>query len=258
MSIIPSTNCIQCFFEPCINSLSGFPVGEVDVYFGITNELHSKHPDLENSITSNERLRAEKFHYPEDRYTYIYCHGLLRSILSKKLRKDTSEIVFSYDKNNKPGLIGNPCYFNITNDRGAFAFVISKYFYAGIDIEKADRRIDFIPIINTFFNSAECEFILRSKVNTQEDFILLWTRKEALLKAIGTGIITNLKQVTVSEEINIIYKESFDNQIIEPLYDEHFIYSEKVQEYYLSVAIPQKTDINLHQINEENINSYLT
>jgi len=258
MSIIVSTKCVQCSFVPDTGRSSNFPVGEVDVYFGITNELHSKHPALENNITSNERLRAEKLHYPEDRYTYIYCHGLLRSILSKKLRKDPSEVVFCCDKNNKPGLIGNPCYFNITNDRGVFAFVISKYFYAGIDIEKADRRIDFVPIMNTYFNSVEREFILGSKVNAQENFILLWTRKEALLKAIGTGIITNLKQVTVSEEKNIINKESFDNQIIESVYDEHFIYSEKVHEYYLSIAIPQKAEINLHQINEENIISYLT
>jgi phosphopantetheinyl transferase len=112
--------------------------------------------------------------------------------------------------------------------------------------------------MNTYFNSVEREFILGSKVNAQENFILLWTRKEALLKAIGTGIITNLKQVTVSEEKNIINKESFDNQIIESVYDEHFIYSEKVHEYYLSIAIPQKAEINLHQINEENIISYLT
>lgn len=256
--IIPSSRCIKCFFEPGISSSSYFPMDEVEVYYGISNDLHSQYTDLEKYINREESLRANKFRFSEDRYTYICCHGLLRSILSEKLQKNPLEIIFNYDRNNKPGLIGNPYYFNITNDRGAFAFVISKYFYAGIDMEKVNRTIDYLPIINNYFSDKERKIILESNDRAYEKFILLWTRKEALLKALGTGIINNLTQVEVSENENIIYKESFDNQIIEPVYNEHFIYSEKVLKYYLSIAIPQKAVIKLHQINEENIISYLT
>lgn len=258
MPIIPSSRCIKCFFEPDIKRSSYFPMDEVEVYYGISNDLYSQHPDLEKYISQEESLRAKMFRFPEDRYTYISCHGLLRSILSEKLRKNPLELVFYYDKNNKPGLIGNSYYFNITNDRGAFAFVISKYFYAGIDMEKINRTIDYLPIINNYFSDKERKLILESNDRAYEKFILLWTRKEALLKALGTGIINNLTQVEVSENENIIYKESFDNQIVESVYDEHFIYSEKVLEYYLSIAIPQKADIKLNQINEENIISYLS
>ena len=42
-------------------------------------------------------------------------------------------------------------------------------------------------------------YICRSKEEAIDRFFLLWTRKEALLKALGTGIINNLKRVNVSE-----------------------------------------------------------
>lgn len=256
MSVISYRSCIECSFESKANISANFPLNEIEVYYGITKDLCSEYSNLENYLTQDERLRADKFHFIEDRNTYISCHGLLRSILSKKLKKNPLEIIFLNDKNNKPGLIGNPLYFNITHVRNAFAFVISKHFYVGIDMENADQSIDFIPIINTFFSNEERKFILGSQADAQERFFLLWTRKEALLKAIGTGIITNLPQIEVSEKENIIYKKSFDNLICDSVYNEHFIYSEKVLNYYLSIAIPQKAEIILNQLKEENFKSY--
>lgn len=231
--------------------------GELEVYYAQTKELSSGYSNLQNLITNDERLRADKFHFIEDRDTFITCHGLLRSILAKKLKKNPFEITFLNDKNNKPGLIGNPLYFNITHVREAFAFAISKHFYVGIDMENADRSIDFIPIINTFFSNEERKFILESQADAQERFFLLWTRKEALLKAIGTGIITNLPQIEVSERENIIYKKLFYNLICDSVYNKHFIYSERVLNYYLSIAVPQKVVIVMNPLNQVNIGYYL-
>lgn len=256
MSIIPSNCCIQCCFEANSNKSANFSAKEVEVFYGITKDIYSIHTDLENYITRDEKLRADKFHFIEDRNTYISCHGMLRLILSKKLNKNPKEIIFLNDINNKPGLNRNPLYFNITHAREAFAFVISKHFYAGIDMENADRRIDLIPILNTFFSNKERKFILESKIDTKKRFFLLWTRKEALLKAIGTGITTNLPQVEVSEKENIIYKKSFNNSICDSVYNEHFIYSGKVLNYYLSIALPQKAVIILNHLKGKNFKSY--
>jgi 4'-phosphopantetheinyl transferase len=258
MLTISSTNCIKCFFKPDTKRSSDFSKGLVEVYYGFTGQPGLNYSDLENYISRDEKLRAERFLFDEDRYTYISCHGLLRAVLSEKLGKQPLEIAYTYDSNNKPGLEGNPYYFNITHDRGAFALVVSKYFYAGIDIERADRSIDFIPIIKTNFSKKESKFILKMQSDAQENFILLWTRKEALLKAIGTGIVSDLTKIEVSESENIIYKESFDNIIEGSVYNEHFIYSIKLSNYYLSITIPQQEEIKLFHINGENINSYLT
>ncbi len=257
MSVISSNSCIQCYFEANVNSSASFPLSELEVFYGITKDLSSTRLDLVNYLTRDEKLRADKFRFTEDRDTYILCHGLLRSILSKKLKKNPSEAVFITDKNNKPGLVGNPLYFNITHNRDAFAFAISKHFYVGIDIENADQNIEFIPIINSYFGNEECKFILESQSDAQNRFFLLWTRKEALLKALGTGIAIDLTQIEVSKNKNKISEESFDNLLCYPVYNEHFIYSRKVTNFFLSVAIPQKAKIILNQINETNMAKYV-
>jgi phosphopantetheinyl transferase len=258
ISVKPSRKFIKCIFEPEIKRSYDFPLSVVEVFYGTTKSLYPKHPELESYISQDEKIRAGKFHISEDRDTYISCHGLLRSVISRKIKKKPSEIVFYYERSHKPGLTGNPLYFNMTHVRGAFAFVISNCFYAGIDMENTDRSIDIMPIINTFFSNEDRNYIFDSGINTQEIFSLLWTRKEALLKAIGTGILNNLAQITVSGKRNIIYRKVFDNHLDKSVSDVHYIYSERLLDYYISVAVPQKTFINITQINEENIISFLS
>ena len=187
--------------------------------------------------------------------TYISCHALLRLVLSKTLNKEPLEVRFFNELYNKPALLGNPLYFNISHTKGAFAFVVSNNHYVGIDLEKVSKIIDFTSIIETYFSSCEREYILESKAEALDRFFLLWTRKEALLKALGTGIIDNLKQVEVLE--NIIRREVFDNLIADCLFDDHFIYSTNLSNHFLSVAIPQRGKVLLYQINNEIINLYI-
>jgi 4'-phosphopantetheinyl transferase len=258
MSIIPASKCISCFFEPYTDRSYSFPAGEVEVFYGITKDLCLQKTYLENYLSLEQKIRAGRFHCLEEQDTYICCHGLLRLILSDKLKKDPNDIVLNYDENNKPGLSGNPIYFNITHTNGAFAFVISKYFYVGIDMENTDRSIDFVTIINTYFSNIERNYVLSSGNNKQELFYLLWTRKEALLKAIGTGLTTTLTQFEVSENDNTILTETFDNNVLESIQNEHFIYSEKVLKYILSISIPQKADIYINQVHTKDITYYLS
>jgi 4'-phosphopantetheinyl transferase len=257
MLIIPSSSFVQCYFEADVSKSASLPLSDLEVYYGITKNLFSKQMDLGNFLTNDERSRAEKFLFDEDRNTYLICHGLLRMILSWKLNKNPLEVTFTIDENSKPGLDGNPLYFNITHVRDAFAIAISKHYYVGIDMENWDQDIDFLPIIKEYFSIRECKFILETKTDSQDRFFLLWTRKEALLKAIGTGIVTDLAQIEVVNRKNKISIRLFDSVACQSLYNEHYIYSLKVTDYFISVAIPRRVKVVLNQINETNIAAYL-
>lgn len=232
-------------------------LNRVEVFYAKTIDLITGYPDFKNYITKDEQLRADRFHFEEDMETYISCHALLRLILSRKLNKEPLEIIFVNELYNKPGLSGNPLYFNITHTRDAFAFATSKNFHVGIDLEKISREIDFISIIETYFSKREREYILGSQFEARDRFFHLWTRKEALLKALGTGIITDLTQVEVSEHESFVNKKSPGKLVFDSAFNDHFIYSKKFLNYYLSIAIPQKVEIRFIHINEENIKSYL-
>jgi 4'-phosphopantetheinyl transferase len=218
-----------------------------EVFFAKTNDFNSEYSTLKNFINSEDKLKADRLHLDEEKLTYLFCHTLLRLVLSRRLNIDPKEISIVYDKNKKPCLQGNPLFFNITHSRDAFAFAISQHSRVGVDLEKVNRDLDFVSVIKRFFSSQESEFILASPGDSMNRFFLLWTRKEALLKALGTGIITNLSRIEVLKQKNILDRKLFDNILDDSLFCDYFIYSKKISDYYLSIAVTQKSTIIIHQ-----------
>jgi len=248
MSYKTTNNYICCSFnrgEEYIFEGKNIPV---EFYYSETKDIINLYSDLIKYFNESDRIKADKFHFEEERNTWLLCHTLLRMVISAKLNIDHSEIVITRDRNNKPWLQGNQLYFNISHTRESFAFAISDQLPVGVDIEKVDREIDFRSIIKTFFSSGEIKSILEDPGKSRDRFFLLWTRKEALLKALGIGIVDKLKEVEVYRDINFLNQASFNNIIDSSLFCDHYIYSEKIHNNYLSIALPSKSKIEFHMI----------
>ena len=256
MSSISTNNYISSSLSSAENAASNKNLGVVEVYFAKIKDISSEYSRLKNYFDNRDKLNSDKLHFEEDRDTYLFCHTLLRLILMKKFITDTSEITIINDGKSKPRLEGDPLFFNISHTRDAFAFAISRYYEVGIDIEKVDRSIDFKSITGKFFSRAESSFILDSPDDSRNRFFLLWTRKEALLKAMGTGIISDLSHFEIFRKKNLINRKSCEKMIDGSEFFDHFIYSKKILKYYLSVAVPQKTKILLHKLNVEKVKSF--
>lgn len=257
MDIINNPDFIKCSFGSESDAASMLNAGKLEVFYADTKDLSSKYTDLKQYISYDEQLRADKFYSDKDRETYIICHAILRLVLVQYLNVKPLEISFKKGINNKPYLVGDPIYFNLTHTRNGFAFALSKDFYVGIDLEEINQGIDIHSIAKSFFSPEEHGYIFGSKSGVYNRFFLLWTRKEALLKALGTGIINNLKQVEVSGRNNIINKESFENLVSDYALHKLFMYSKRIRNYYLSIAIPRRASINFFRLNSINIVSYL-
>jgi phosphopantetheine--protein transferase-like protein len=257
MANISFDNCIRCCFDLSQDENLKEGTIPIEIFFAETKDLISEYKELKKFFDKNDVLRAERFYFKEDHDTWLFCHTLLRLFISSKLGIEPSEVIITYDKNNKPWLKGDALFFNISHTRDAFAFAISERGRIGVDLERIDRDIDFISIIKKFFSRGEVKFILEDTAGSKEKFFLLWTRKEALLKALGTGIIEKLTDVEVFREENFLNRASFENIIDESVLCEHFIYSDKVLNNYLSVAVPSRAIINFHFINYQNIGYYL-
>jgi len=117
------------------------------------------------------------------------------------------------------------------------------------------RIIDFKSITQKFFTLTERTFILDLPDESRNRFFLLWTRKEALLKARSTGIVSDLSAIDVLGTESLINK-SFENEIDDFQFCDHYIYSKKISDYYLSIAVPQKTEILLNILDAEKVRSY--
>lgn len=206
---------------------------------------------LKKMVTAEEMDRASRFHFLDDRCTYICCHAVLRLLLSRRLNKSAASIVFERGYHNKPYLPGNPIFFNISHTRKAFAIAISDA-YTGIDLESPERLISPELIMDSTFCMEEQFFINENEHEVKERLLLLWTRKEAFLKALGRGITNELKRIKVSEPHNLISGSVVPSASDLKISGEHFIYSTKVSDHFLSVACPGEAVLKLGIIDENN------
>ena len=86
-----------------------------------------------------------------------------------------------------------PTYFSISHCSAAIAVAVSDH-PVGIDVETINRRIT-PDLIRYTMNNDEQSAIFATLNNQHSTFFRFWTRKEAYLKLIGTGINGDMKDV---------------------------------------------------------------
>jgi 4'-phosphopantetheinyl transferase len=157
-----------------------------------TIDLYSFYDQFNALLNNDERAKSLRYYQPADRQRYILQHGLLRLLLGWYLHQPATGIRFNFNANKKPYLTGNhqPCFFNISHSGPEMLIAIGDV-ELGVDIEQINHQFEYQDIASQYFSTAEVNFINES-ADSPAAFFLLWTRKEALLKACGTGIDDNL------------------------------------------------------------------
>jgi 4'-phosphopantetheinyl transferase len=74
----------------------------------------------------------------------------------------------------------------------------------GVDVERLDEAFEFESIVKHFFSAKEIQYIFQPEADSRQRFYHIWTRKEAYLKAIGTGITESLRTEVLDEIMNDI------------------------------------------------------
>ncbi len=119
-------------------------------------------------------------------------------LLCRALREDFGILeppVFSFGEHGKPFLAEHPdLHFNLSHCRVAVACAVS-HSPVGIDIESI--RTARPDLVRRTMNAAEAQSIL-SADDPDREFTILWTRKEAVLKLSGRGIVDDMRDVLTS------------------------------------------------------------
>jgi 4'-phosphopantetheinyl transferase len=158
---------------------------------------------LGQSLSDDERARAERFIFQQDRDQFTAARGILRDLLGRYLRCHPKGIAFSYGLRGKPAVFSgksrHPLRFNLSHSHGLALIGISSEREIGIDVERMRPEFAGEEIAKRYFSAKEIAELSQvpAKLRT-EGFFLCWTRKEAYIKAKGDGLHIPLDSFDVS------------------------------------------------------------
>ena len=156
---------------------------------------------FDKSILSPDELqRAGRFKFPDLHNRYCAGRFALRVVLSRYLDIAPQSIEFEYNEHGKPKARGE-IDFNLSHAGNQMILGVTRGRKIGVDIESRNRCTDSESIAKRFFSPIEVEQFLQFPIDERgAAFLRCWVRKEAYLKAIGTGIGGGLQNFAVSLE----------------------------------------------------------
>jgi 4'-phosphopantetheinyl transferase len=144
-------------------------------------------------LSRDERVRASRYHQEKDKERFLVSRIALRFLLAKYANNNPEKIEFEIGLNKKPFLKNSGAdslRFNVSHSDDIVLIAISGS-DIGTDVEKIDEVFSYTEILRQNFSEEEIVFITDGNQQS-ENFYLLWTRKEALLKATSKGIDSDL------------------------------------------------------------------
>jgi 4'-phosphopantetheinyl transferase len=150
-------------------------------------------PDSPGSALSlRERERAARFHFEKHRRAFVFAHAFLRDVLSRYLDVKPEQIRFRENPFGKPFLAepaGHGLQFNMSHSGDVVVVALTLDRQIGIDVEFIRPLHDLETIAESNFTPEERALLSAGGTQArQRAFFTCWTRKEAYIKAIGTGL----------------------------------------------------------------------
>lgn len=153
---------------------------------------------LSNCLNEQEIQRANRLHFAKHQRRFRVARATLRTILSRYLKIDASDVIFQYDEGGKPSVKAPIALtFNLSHTSDYACIGVGLETQIGIDIERYSAR-DYLGIAQHVFSEDE-----RRELEALPSYILplaffsLWSQKEAVIKCNGLGMRYPLKQLSL-------------------------------------------------------------
>lgn len=173
-----------------------------------------------NSLSDDERLRAGRLRNLRSADRYTVARGILRHLLGHFMASGPERLVFSYGPHGKPELpdgLQTGLSFNVSHSGGLAVFAVANGFEVGVDIEEVRPVSDMEATASIFLSPEElAEFEVLPASGKLECFYTVWTCKEAILKALGSGFTSPVKDILATfyqtEPQTAVQNRTFQNR----------------------------------------------
>lgn len=141
-------------------------------------------------LSDEEKSRADRFRFREDAILWVACRANLRHILGQAIGRPPHEVPLVFSEHGKPVLSPpyDPLHFNLSHCAGRAIVALCTDGPVGVDLESLDRARELLECEPTFCHPLEISKLPVDKVPRASHLLRIWTAKEAVLKALGTGL----------------------------------------------------------------------
>ncbi len=172
----------------------------LDVWLLSTQMIPEERESHWSTLSRDEQDRAGRFLMDADRNRFIAARGGLRVILSSYCGVRAADLVFQTGSYGKPFLVwpDTPLEFNVSHSGDCVLVGVTQDAPCGVDIECSRPGRPEIKIAERFFCARELRWLKQA----EGGFLVLWTAKEAILKAVGRGLSIPLSAVDVTDAVS--------------------------------------------------------
>lgn len=149
-------------------------------------------------LSAAEQEQAARFRFEKDARHWRACRSALRTILGKALGIRPSAVEIELEEYGKPVLPPpfQHLHFNLSHCHDLALIALGVDGPLGVDVEASDRGKSLLGCETSFCHPDEIAGLPNGEEERAAALLDLWTSKEALLKALGTGM--SLAPETVS------------------------------------------------------------
>ena len=166
---------------------------EVHVWTAALDDAHWDVTALGHTLSSDERRRSEALRCSRQRRRFVVGRGLLRRLLARYTGVGPRDLAFAYGGAGKPELAGTVGWsdlrFNVSHSQGVALYGLMRGRRIGVDVEVRRHLADLGEVARSCCSEREVAMLEGlPPAWRQVAFYWAWTRKEAVLKALGTGL----------------------------------------------------------------------
>ncbi|MGW6982186.1 4'-phosphopantetheinyl transferase family protein [Streptomyces sp. NPDC054932] len=178
------------------------PTGTTAIVWSLDITAHTigghRVEDAHAVLDAEERAKAARLLRPDARHRYLAAHLGLRILLGSHLGLPPREVPLTREKcpccggpHGRPAITDSAVHFSLSHS-GDLAYVALAARPVGVDIEETPSPEAVADVINSLHPEETAELGALAPEERPQALARVWSRKEACLKATGTGLALGL------------------------------------------------------------------
>jgi 4'-phosphopantetheinyl transferase len=180
-----------------------FP-GQTEVHLWRVNLFCEHESHWRGTLSADEQQRADRYVFAPDRRRFSVTRAILRTILGRYVHSAPESLCFQFSKFGKPSLSPSQnsggIQFSVAHSGDYSLLAFGLAIHLGVDVECLHVQRIVPDLAKAVLSPTEyLSFLALPNTEHERAFCDAWTRKEAIVKALGGGLSISLDSAEVEQ-----------------------------------------------------------